>query len=375
MTHPGSFTTFAATGSPSGPPAIDTGTWFVVGAGGTGPNGVVTRLRSLDDYVAAQGARAVANATIYDSLELFFRSGGAVAYLTTVAAASFAAGAPDALDLFTAGLGAGQVSIPGAVDAITHAAIAAHATAKNRTAILDGPNVAGAALVTAAEATRTAAAEDERYGMFAGWPTLAALPGGAVRSVPPCGGVAGRINVVDARLGHAAGAAAGDQGWGAGRLDAAIGVSRTYSDDEWDDLTAAGVNLLVPNAKDRLEVYGWRTGSIDPLWTYLNYQRLRMQIVGAGKAIGRPFVFRLIDGPPLFSEFRAALDGYMVGLYERGALYGATAEIAFEVDTLGPNTPAVTAAGQLLANVSYIPAGLAERVTTQISMSSQEAAA
>jgi phage tail sheath protein FI len=375
MPHPGSFTTFAATGSPSGP-AIDTGAWFVVGvAGQYGASGEVTKLVSLADYEHLQGPREEENAVIHDSLELFFRSGGAVAYLTTVdAGASFVADAATALTLFPASLGPGQMSVPGAVDTATQANVIASCEATNRTAILDGPDVAAPALLTAAAAIATLA-PDQRAGLFAGWPILPALPGGTVRIVPPCGGVAGRINAVDGRLGHAAGAAAGDQGWGAGRLDAAIGVSRTYTDDQWDELTAAGVNLLVPNPNGRVEIYGWRTGSADPVWTFLNYQRLRMQIVAGGKATGRPFVFRLIDGPRLFAEFRAALDGYMVGLYERGAFYGATAEIAFEVDTIGPNTPEVTAAGELKANVSYIPAGLAERVTTQISMSTQEAAA
>lgn len=380
MTHPGSFTTFAPSGSPPAAP-IDTGTWFTVGAAGTAPPGAATKLKSLADYTAMDGPRAVGTATIHDSLELFFRSGGATAWLTTVpAGATFDADAADALGLFTAGLGGGQVSIPGATDATTHAAIADHAVATDRTAILDGPDVDAAALVTAGEATRTAvaaAADEQVYGLFAAWPDLAALAaGGALRSVPPCGGVAGRINAVDARAGHAGAAAAGDQGWGAGRLTAAVGVSRAYTDAEWDLLTDAGVNLLVPDPYGRVEIYGWRTGaegltpgSIDPVRTFLHHQRLRMQIVAAGRSIGRAFVFRLNDGPRLFAEFRHALDGYLLGLYDAGAFYGATPRSAFEVDTIGPNTAAVTNAGRLLANVAYTPAGLAERVTVQISVS------
>jgi hypothetical protein len=378
MTHPGSFTAVGPTSPPPAAP-IDTGAWFVVGAGGSGPVGHVTRLRSLADYTAVHGPRAVDNTVICDSLELFFRSGGAVAQLVTVApGAEFADDAADALDLFPATLGCGQVSIPGAVDATTHAAIAAHASAANRTAILDGPDVAAATLVTAGEATRTAVADEAVYGLFAGWPMLGPLaPGDPFRTVPPCGGVAGRINAVDARTGHANAAAAADQGWGAGRLTAALGISRVYTDAEWDDLTVAGVNLLVPDANGRIEIYGWRTGAqgsspgtVDPVRTWLNHRRLNMQITAAVKSIGKAFVFRVNEGVPLFTDFAHALRGYMIAsLFNQGALWGTDADDAFVIDTIGPNTAEVSGAGELLANVDYTPAGVAERVTTQISVS------
>lgn len=59
------------------------GTWFVSGLAEKGPINVAVEIRSLAQYVTNFGAR-VAYGALYDALDLFFKTGGSVAYVTRV---------------------------------------------------------------------------------------------------------------------------------------------------------------------------------------------------------------------------------------------------------------------------------------------------
>lgn len=82
MSTPGVITKSGANAGASSPP-VDIGTWFVAGLAEKGPINVATRIRSLAQYVTVFGAR-VAYGALYDALDLFFREGGSVAYVTRV---------------------------------------------------------------------------------------------------------------------------------------------------------------------------------------------------------------------------------------------------------------------------------------------------
>jgi phage tail sheath protein FI len=71
----------ASAGSSSQRVAI--GTWFVSGLAEKGPINIAVEIRSLAQYVTNFGAR-VAYGSLYDALDLFFKTGGSVAYVTRV---------------------------------------------------------------------------------------------------------------------------------------------------------------------------------------------------------------------------------------------------------------------------------------------------
>ncbi len=84
--------------TPSGLP-VSTGTWFVVGAAQKGPTNTPQLVRSMNDYVRYFGLRsAPATYVLYDSLDTFFREGGAQAFVVRVEGASAVAASKTLLD-------------------------------------------------------------------------------------------------------------------------------------------------------------------------------------------------------------------------------------------------------------------------------------
>lgn len=86
MTLPGTVVTSRASSPPRGAPT-DTGVWFICGITERGPV-VPTLVTSLTDFVTKFGNRITASATMYDSVEAFFRSGGSRCYVSRVAGPS-----------------------------------------------------------------------------------------------------------------------------------------------------------------------------------------------------------------------------------------------------------------------------------------------
>lgn len=62
----------------------DTGVWFPVGFADQGRTDAPIYVTSMSDVVRLLGARSATNATLYDSLELFFREGGSAAWVGRV---------------------------------------------------------------------------------------------------------------------------------------------------------------------------------------------------------------------------------------------------------------------------------------------------
>ena len=117
-----------------------------------------------------------------------------------------------------------------------------------------------------------------------------------------------------------------------------------------------------------MTLYGYRSTSLDPNWTYLNNVRFRMQVENDFDKIGEQFMFNEIDGQGhLFSRFNAALSGRCQTYWTNGSLYGATPTQAFQVNT-GPqvNTPNTIAAGQINAQVLLHMSQFGEFVTINV---------
>lgn len=352
MTAPGVTVTSRAERARRGAPT-DTGPLFLVGPTATGTEGEVVRLESFGDYVTVLGGRTGEAAATSDYLETYFAEGGAVAYVVPQGVASLA----DSLEAFSRDLGPGQVAAVGAEAAADHVALMAHAATANRTALLDAPDgTTAAAAVTLFATSRTEPGAD-RSGAFVGWLDVPGVGGsGATRSVPPSALVAGLIARNDARY-SVNDAPAGDRGYARYALTARAG---RFTDAERSALNDGGVNP-VRQGFDGPQLYGFRSVSSDEAWRFLSNSRLRMALEARLAARAEQFLFRTVDGKGyVLAELRGVLLAELAAEYQRGALYGATADEAYDVTV--DADPTTLAAGEVygVAEARFSP--YAERV-------------
>lgn len=141
--------------------------------------------------------------------------------------------------------------------------------------------------------------------------------------VPPCGHVAG----VYARS---------DRGVGVHKapanevLDGVLDLEVALSDAEQAELLPLGINCLRAFPGRGIRIWGARTLSDHPAWTYVNVRRL---FLTAGRRIERHLAgvpFEPND-PRLWSRIERELTVFFNEMFERGALRGATAAEAFFV--------------------------------------------
>jgi hypothetical protein len=263
----------------------------------------------------------------------------------------------NALTVFNANLGNGQVSAPGHTTALGYVALLEHAQTYNRVALCDvADNSVASSLVAQANGVK-AAAPDSSYGaMFAPWIIIpgvqstnpSATSPVSTRTVPPSA-LAAALMAANDQTNDANRPAAGPNG----TSTYAIGVTETYNQANLGLLNSNGVDI-VRNLASGITVYGYRSLAVDPNWVYLNNVRFRMQVVETFDAIGEDFIFNEIDGQGhLISRFNSALSAQCLAWYQNGSLFGATPTSSFVVNT-GPqvNTNTTIAAGQLNAQVS-----------------------
>lgn len=339
-----------------GAPAY-TGVAFMVYAGASGPT-APTKCLSAADALAA-GVPAVQAAWVGDALT----QGAPSVYVLRAEAVDTSAVTEaewvTALALLTPDYGPGQVLIPGVNTAAAYDALLAHSAATKRCVLLDGARDASAATLTAAAAGLAAGDGAERAGLIAPWVTV---PGaaGVAREVPGSVIAAGRAAAGDARVGHANHAPAFDQGVGAGQVQRGIAVTKSFTAAEQDTLHDAGVSII-REVRGTPTLYGWVSVSSDDRFRQLNWGRMHMQLFYGISALVEQFLGRQIDGQgKLFAELEGALRGYFLPLWARDpnpALFGATADDAFDVDTRTPNSASTIQAGELhgLAAVSLSP--------------------
>lgn len=271
-----------------------------------------------------------------------------------------------ALGKFGDGLGPGQVLIPGVSTPAAHAALLDHAATKGRCALLDSAEGATAAQIKATATALTAAAGSVRSTLLAGW---LVMPGAV--AMPPSVIAAGLVGRNDAAVGHANNAPAGDQGRGAGyvhggRLEA-VAVTPQFTDTEHDLMHDAGVSVFRTRA-GKAQLYGWVSLAVDdPAYRQLNHGRMAMQLTHGIAAGAEQFLFRPIDSQgKLYSELEGMLRGYLAPLYAVDALYGATADDAYDVDVRGVNDAASATAGELRAAIAVSLTAHTEKVTITV---------
>ncbi len=271
----------------------------------------------------------------------------------------------NALNLFTRALGPGQVSHPGRTTTAAHTQLLAHADANNRVAILDGPDTAVAATLTAASAALRALTGRRSGGLFAPWATISGLTPGTTRTIPYSAvqaALEARVDESDGPHRPAAGVA--------GIADTILGLTQTYTDADRATLNEGGVNVA-RMLDGQARTYGHRSVTnpvTDPSWTDLHAARQVMAIRAEAEAIAERKLFRPIDGQGyLFAELRGELTAMLRRHYDAGGLYGQTPAEAFRVDTgAGVNTPTTIAAGKIRAAIALRVSPMGELVQIDI---------
>jgi hypothetical protein len=206
-----------------------------------------------------------------------------------------------------------------------------------RVALLDLPDTASAsALIAAVQALATT--KGVRYAQaLAPWLSYPG-PAGAPVTVPFSGVQAALIARGDAGSGNPNQAAAGALGLHRGTL----GLSQEYDDATRKSLNEQGVTLA-KTKYGSIRTYGGRTaaGPADTNWIPFGNSRVLMALAHEADAVAENYVFRQIDGGRrLFAALETDLNGVCLRYHGLGALYGDTAEEAFNVDT-GPQVNTV----------------------------------
>jgi phage tail sheath protein FI len=340
-----------------------TGRGFLAYPSATGPAAPVVCLSEADALAA--GVPATQAAWVGDMLRAGAPDVVVVKFAAVSPAAPTQAEVALGLGLFSSDYGPGQVIVPGVGTALVHAALLAHANTTKRTAILDFTNTATASSITTSLAALAASPGAFSTAAAVGWPKLP-IVGGGTREVPGSVIMAGLAGRADARTGHAGGVGAGDQGVGAGFVDTATGVSIAYTDAELDSIHDAGGSVF-RTIRGTTQLFGWKSISSDARFKQLNAGRMTMQLDSGIRAGAEAFLFRPIDGQgKLYAELEGFLRGYLQPLWSADALYGATADDAFDVDVQGVNNATTVQAGELKAAVEVALTPHTEKVTISV---------
>lgn len=168
------------------------------------------------------------------------------------------------------------------------------------------------------------------------------------RAVPPSGHAAGQCAAIDVRTGvHAAPANT--------PLVGAQAVSLTVDDVLHGLLNTMGVNVLRARPGRGIRVLGARTLSSDTDWRFLNVRRLMSMIEKAIFVSIQWAVFEPNDWRTR-AKLTLVIQSFLLELWTRGAMVGASPDQAFYVRCDDTNNPAAQRdEGQLIAEVGIAP--------------------
>lgn len=182
---------------------------------------------------------------------------------------------------------------------------------------------------------------------------------GAVRYVPPSGHVAGVYARTDIETGvHKAPANE--------VLDGVLDLERGVTSVEQEELNPAGVNCIRAFPGRGIRVWGARTLSTEPAWTYVSVRRL---FLTAGRWMERNMSGIAFEpnGAKLWARIGRELTAYFMDLFRKGALKGSTAEEAFyckcDADT---NPPDVIEQGMVVTEIGLAPGSPSEFVVVRV---------
>lgn len=282
------------------------------------------------------------------------------------------------IEAISKNLGPGQLLVPGNASAATqgetekiHTAMGEHCTKNNRFALCDiyESNTEGTSAATLV--TNKGTPVNGIAGYLAFFSSSVTTAGTATtptvtRTIPFSGVAAGLF----ARISRTNNNNQAPAGRSYSLAPFVTGITNTYTEANMETLNSAGIN----NVAERFGInclYGDRT-AISPENDAIFYQysaaRERMQLVAEAEEIGERFLFATLDGRhQKRAKFQGELQGLIKAHWERGALYGETAQEAGIVITSEPvNTAASEAAGELKAELIVRVSPVAEFVRINI---------
>jgi phage tail sheath protein FI len=205
---------------------------------------------------------------------------------------------------------------------------------------------------------------NSKYGaLYAPWVSVFDPRSGKGIAVPPSGAVAGRYAGVDQSRGvHKAAAGIED-----GRLLSVLDVDKEFSDTDQGKLNPIGINVIRKLTGVGPVLWGARTTSSDPEWTYLNVRRFFLFVEQSVKAATKWAVFEPND-PALWKAIALSVGGFLRTQWIIGALVGLKEDDAFYVKCdAETNPPESVDLGRVITEVGLAVVKPAEFVILRFS--------
>lgn len=200
------------------------------------------------------------------------------------------------------------------------------------------------------------------YGPWLQVPDPLQLDASGLRTIPPCGHVAGFIAQTDTRIGVHRAPANGALNW-------AQNVTLPTDDELHGVLNPEHCNAIRAFAGRGLRIFGARTLSSDPDWRFVNVRRLVLMIEKAIR-IGTQWATFEPNNSLTRTTLHLALTSLLLEVWRRGALAGATAQEAFYVNcSETQNPPATRNLGMLVAEIGIAPAKPFEFIVVRVGVS------
>lgn len=333
-----------------------------------------TRSANVSDYVEnrlAPGKSSHITAAVDDSAALLLDNlaytnlGGGNDGLTGLNDADFAGSA-----LVGSGLHAldnvkeaSILAVPNASQTLSQTCVAYCENRKSLFYVMDFPSGSGVPIESYPGFSSSYAA------LYYPWIKMEEASTGAKIDVPPSGAIAGTYAYTDTQRGvHKAPA-----GLVEGFLDSAVGIQRIVTKGENDILHQASVNVI-RKFPEGILVWGARTLSADPEWTYINVRRLFIFLEQSIERGTQWVVFEPNDAS-LWASIRRNVSAFLRLQWREGRLAGLKEEEAFFVqcdETTNP--PEVVDAGQVVTVVGVAPLKPAEFVVFRFQQMSGRAA-
>jgi phage tail sheath protein FI len=191
------------------------------------------------------------------------------------------------------------------------------------------------------------------------------LRGNPVRTIPPCGHIAGLYARSDFTFGVHKAPANSELFW-------AEDITVSINDDEQAILNPEGINCLRAFPGRGIRVYGARTLSSNSDWRYINVRRLMLTIEEAVDESTQWAVFELNDFR-LRQLVILSISSFLETVWRDGGLVGATPAEAFYIKCDETNNPAaIVDQGKLIAEVGVAPTRPAEFIIFRVGRTVEE---
>lgn len=242
---------------------------------------------------------------------------------------------------------------------------------KDRVAILNAPVGPGGRPFTFAEIQEWRGRFDSERGFGAlYYPWIKAVDplrigGSPVRTIPPCGHIAGLYARSDFTVGVHKAPANEELFW-------AEDVTVEVNEGVQGILNPDGINCLRAFPGRGIRIYGARTVSSNPDWRYVNVRRLMLMIEEAIDESTQWAVFEPNDFK-LRQLLILSISSFLETIWRQGALVGATADEAFFVkcdDTNNP--PEIVNQGKIIVDVGVAPTIPAEFIIFRVGRTVEE---